>query len=308
MSSDKSLSYLWVDDLSTKGTLELFSRAKTIKENLKNGSVNPSLQGKQVALVFSEASTRTKMSFQMAAQRLGAQCLVVDNVRSSSMSKGETFSDTFWTLNAIRPDLFVIRCGDKDPLDVLADQSDIPVINAGFGAKAHPTQALLDTFTLHEHFGHLEGLKVLMVGDIDHSRVASSDIKMMKNFGVDVKICAPQSFRQNLSSSVDVIESLDEGIAWCDAYMALRVQFERHEDSVSSGNIREEFQSQYSLGEEGLKILSKDSVIIHPGPVNWGVELQECVQKDSRLLMWQQKENGVYTRAALMEKVLKVNL
>lgn len=304
MSSYKSRSYLWVDDLSAERTLQLFSQAKQIKRNIKSGIHPRFLEGNQIALVFSEASTRTKMSFQLAAQRLGAQCLVIDNVKSSSMSKGETFSDTFWTMHSIRPDLFVIRCGEDDPLPEVTKVSDVPVINAGYGSLAHPTQALLDAFTLQEHFGKFEGLKVLFVGDIDHSRVASSDIKLLKQFGADVKICAPEAFRKKNNLDVENIETLDEALQWCDAYVGLRVQFERHTQATDD-SFRQDFTSNYSLDEKRLSKLNPKAIIMHPGPVNWGVEFQNCVQEDSRLLMWTQKENGVYTRAALMQELLR---
>ncbi len=305
MTPTKSRSYLWVDDLSPERTLQLFSQAKQIKKNIKNGIHPRFLENMQVALVFSEASTRTKMSFQLAAQRLGAQCLVIDNVKSSSMSKGETFDDTFWTLHSIRPDLFVIRCGGDDPLAEVAAQSEVPVINAGFGSKSHPTQALLDAFTMQEQFGKFQGLKVVFVGDIDHSRVAASDIKLLKEFGADVKICAPPHFRQKTDLGAENIETLREAIEWCDVYMGLRVQFERHSDETQGVLSQQDFIDSYSLNAEGLERLGSKAIIMHPGPVNWGVEFDPCVQKDPRLLMWQQKENGVYTRAALMEELLK---
>ncbi|MCJ8276091.1 MAG: hypothetical protein HRT44_10420 [Bdellovibrionales bacterium] len=207
MSSYKTESYLWVDDLSPEGTERLFQQAKIIKDKLQKGQLEPVLQGKQVALVFSEASTRTKMSFQMAAQRLGAQCLIIDNVKSSSMSKGETFSDTFWTLHSIQPDLFIIRCGGDDPLPDIAEKTCIPILNGGFGSKAHPTQALLDTFTMLEHYGDLKGLKVLFVGDLDHSRVAQSHFKLLPHFGVEVGICSPKDMSSSVSGDFKRFEN-----------------------------------------------------------------------------------------------------
>lgn len=306
MSSAKTRSYLWVEDLSMERTRQLFSKAKQIKKHLREGLHPRNLEGKQVALVFSEASTRTKMSFQLAAQRLGAQCLVIDNVKSSSMSKGESFFDTFWTLHSIKPDLFVIRCGGDDPLEQVTEKSSIPVINAGFGAKAHPTQALLDAFTVQEAFGRIEGLNILYVGDIDYSRVASSGIKLFESFGANVKICAPQALRKNCQGRVENIAQLEEAIEWCDVYIGLRVQFERHQnsDEISS----QEYIRDYSLNEKRLSLMKPEVRIMHPGPVNWGTEFQDCVGEDSRLLMWQQKENGVYVRATLMEELLKGSL
>jgi aspartate carbamoyltransferase catalytic subunit len=305
MSSYKSHSYLWVDDLSAERTLQLFSQATQIKKNIKNGIHPRFLEGRQVALVFSEASTRTKMSFQLAAQRLGAQCLVLDNVKSSSMTKGESFYDTFWTMHAIRPDLFVIRCAGDEPLDQVTAESEVPVINAGFGSKAHPTQALLDAFTIQEHFGRLQGLRVVFVGDIDHSRVASSGVHLLRTLGADVKICAPENFRMKRDLQVENIEDLQEALGWCDVYIGLRVQFERHGGDTLGALSREQFIESYSLDEKSLVKLNEKAIIMHPGPVNWGVEFKECVQRDKRLVMWQQKENGVYTRAALMQELLR---
>jgi aspartate carbamoyltransferase catalytic subunit len=308
MSSKKTESFLWVNDLSKDEIRQLLIRSLIIKKNLKNNNFKKTLADKQIALVFSESSTRTKMSFQMAAQRLGAQCLVIDNLSSSSMSKGETFYDTFWTLHSMRPDLFIIRCGSHEPLEEVSKESEIPVINAGFGGKSHPTQALLDVFTMQEHFGSVENLKVLFVGDIDHSRVASSGIDLLRSFGAKVKVCAPKNFYQNKIEGVENFENLNDAIKWCDVYMGLRVQFERHSGDQSKESIKKDFISQFSLNADGLKLLNKKSVIMHPGPVNWDVEFSSEVQDDSRLLMWQQKENGVYVRAALMEKILKVEI
>ena len=209
-----------------------------------------------------------------------------------------------WRLSGLGPDLFVIRCSGDDPLDEVARQSQIPVINAGFGAKAHPTQALLDTFTILETFKSCEGLKVLYVGDIDHSRVASSGIKLLQSFGADVKLCAPRSFCQK-DWPVENNENLDEALGWCDVYIGLRVQFEPHNESTGQELSEEDFIQGFSLNSQRLEKLNKDAIIMHPGPVNWGLEFQSCVQQDSRLVMWRQKENGVYTRAALMDELLK---
>ena len=332
-------SYLWVDDLSKKEVLRIFSRAEQIKKQLKMKTPPLTLQGKQVSLVFSEASTRTKMSFQMAAQRLGAQCMIIDNVRLSSMSKGESFLDTFLSLHSIGPDIFVIRCKEDEPLDEIQRQSEIPVINGGYGSKAHPTQALLDLFTMKEHFGRLEGLKVLFVGDVDHSRVVASNVRLLKIFGAQSAICAPEDFRQKYQGEMKVFESLEEAIPWCDVYMGLRIQMERLAPSLEesyesmdpmqkdwflkiknskdypmrkkisdaiSEFEKKQFQENYSLGARGLNRLSDQAVIMHPGPVNWEMEFDPVVAKDPRLLIWKQKENGVSIRGALMEFLLKV--
>ncbi len=307
MTFSQMRSFLWVDDFSIQEILKIFSRAEEIKNQLKHSLFPLSLKGKQVALVFSEASTRTKVSFQLAAQKLGAQCLIIDNVRASSMSKGETFFDTFWTLHSLGPDIFIIRCGNRDPLEQISVKTQIPVINAGFGSKSHPTQALLDIFTMKEHFGYLENLKVLFVGDTDHSRVVASDIKLLKIFGARPGICGPGNFSGKFRQEVENFENLKEGISWCDVYMGLRTQRERHWKG-SSAVVHEEFQKFYSLNQKNLIYLPEKAVIMHPGPVNWGEEFDPIVQQDPRLLMWSQKENGVYIRAALMEFLLRVKL
>ena len=204
--------------------------------------------------------------------------MVIDNVRASSMSKGETFLDTFWTLHSMAPDIFVIRCGNDEPLEEISDKSRIPVINGGFGSKAHPTQALLDLFTMREHFGYLEGLKVLFVGDIDHSRVVPSDVKLLKNFGARPGICGPKGFFKKFCQEVESFDNLESGILWCDVYMGLRIQSERHHD-LSSEKVNKQIQKSYSLDQRGLTQLSRKAVIMHPGPVNWGGELITSCKK-----------------------------
>ena len=294
-SGPRAPSFLQIEDLSTERIEKLFSRASEIKE----GSWNQSLQGRQIVMLFSEASTRTKMSFQMAAQRLGAQCLVLDDALKSSQSKGESFSDTFWTMHSLRPDGFIIRCNGSEPLSELAEASQCPVINAGFGSFSHPTQALLDVFTMKEHFSSLEGVKVLFVGDICHSRVAQSHFKLLPRYQARVGVCGPENFLKGVEGDVTSFHQIEDALQWADVFVGLRVQLERHEDPV--GFDRGEYVQKFTLDEKRLKILSKEALIMHPGPVNWGVEFQPEVGNDSRFLMWKQKENGVYTRAALME-------
>ena len=299
-------SFLRVDDFSRTDVLKLFSRAETIKNQLRKGQNLDSLKAKQVVLVFNESSTRTKISFQLAAQRLGAQCTVIDNVQTSSMKKGETFLDTFWTLHSMAPDLFVIRCGDSESLREIEEKTRIPVINGGFGSKAHPTQALLDLFTMKEHFGLLEGLKVLFVGDVRYSRVVRSDIKLLKKFGARPAICSSKNFLDPSflkKGAIEVFDNLEKAVSWCDVYMGLRIQLERHQGVLQK--TREELRSSYSLNQKVLQKLSEKAIIMHPGPVNWGVEFDSLVRSDPRLFIWKQKENGVYVRASLMEFLLK---
>ena len=226
MTSDggtQASSFLQIEDLSTERIDSLFSRASAIKEQ----GWNSCLQGRQIAMLFTEASTRTKLSFQMAIQRMGGQCLVVDDVKNSSQSKGESFADTFWTLHAMKPDGMILRCSGDVPLPELVKASQTPVINAGFGSLSHPTQALLDVFTMKESLESLEDIKVLFVGDVLHSRVAASNFKLLKRYGARVGVCAPESFLNKEMEGVKLFHQLEDALQWADVYVGLRVQLER---------------------------------------------------------------------------------
>ncbi|MCB0377582.1 MAG: aspartate carbamoyltransferase catalytic subunit [Bdellovibrionales bacterium] len=302
MTSFKNRSLLNVESLSTEGIERLFSRAKSIKNQINAGQLpQPTLAGKQIVLFFTEASTRTKLSFQMAAQRLGAQCLIVDDQQRSSLSKGESLSDTFWTLHSLRPDLIIVRCGGEAPLEDWIEKSRIPVINAGFGSIAHPTQALLDAFTIEDIFGSLQDRRILIVGDVDHSRVAHSHFRLLKRLGAKITVCGPKMMTTLIPQGIDVESDLDKAMKNCDVFMGLRVQFERHRNQSFS---KESYIKNYSLDEKRLQNLPKEALIMHPGPVNWGVEFQEGVENHAQFKMWDQKQNGVFVRAALMEILL----
>jgi aspartate carbamoyltransferase catalytic subunit len=305
MTTIKKTAYTWVTDLTLRQTTELFDRARSLQKKLKAKERVKTLKGKQVAILFNEPSTRTKLSFQLATQRLGGHCLIIDDFTTSSMAKGETFLDTLWTVHALGPDLLVVRCGGEEPLEQWVSQTELPVINGGWGAKSHPTQALLDVFTLLNRYEDLEGLKVVFVGDIDHSRVAASSIQLMRLFGVQVKICAPSGFCQAPPEGVEVLGSLPEALKWCDVFYGLRVQLERHQGQEDKVRALAEFRDHFSLNEQGLKLLNPKAVIMHPGPVNWGVEFHPQVQQDPRTLVGKMVENGVYVRAALMELLME---
>ena len=297
---NRSDSFLYTTDRDVDQTRKLLERARKIKNQFsEKGQFPRALKRKQIALLFSEASTRTKLSFQMAAQRMGGQCLVVDSVGSSSMSKGESFSDTFWTFHAMRPDLFVIRCGIGGELEELAKKSEIPIINAGYGHMAHPTQALLDVMSIEEHRVSVEKQKILIVGDVSHSRVAASLLSLCGELNAEIGICAPKEFLPEENDKWIRFDDLDDALKWATVYYGLRVQFERHSGDLSFSP--EDFIEKFRLDKKRLEILSTTALIMHPGPVNWGTEFSDVVKKDNRLIMWQQKENGVYLRAALME-------
>lgn len=289
---------------------DLFSRADEFaRADLSTGYFK-SPRHRVLGFLFFEPSTRTRMSFQMAASRLGYDVLTLENTSSSSVSKGESLSDTVQNVIAMRPDALVIRYGQSPELDRLLPQISIPVINAGSGTKAHPTQALLDAYTIKKSLGSVEGRKVLIVGDIRHSRVAQSNFEVLRKLGAEVGVCGPREFipLTGLPSQIKVFESLDEAVSWCDVFMGLRIQLERHceaglpeESAKSYSNYFESF----GLTPARLKILKREALIMHPGPINHGVEFptDESVMTDSRNRVLEQVSNGVVIRAAIIEKL-----
>lgn len=244
----------------------------------------------------------------MAAHRLGYHVLDLDNA-SSSLSKGETFEDTVLNLVAMRPDALVVRYGASKELDSLLPRLTIPVINAGSGTSAHPTQALLDAFTIYREKGTLQGQKVLIVGDIRHSRVARSNFDVLMKLGAIVAVCGPAEFipKTELPSGVRVFEALNEAIEWCDVYMGLRIQLERHTQSGLPSDERalKAYHERFGLNRTHLQILKKDAMIMHPGPINHGVEFSsdKSVMNDPRNRVLQQVTNGVLIRASLLAQI-----
>lgn len=263
---------------------------------------------------FFEPSTRTRISFEVAARKLGLSVMTEDFVsRSSSQDKGEVPADTLDVLEAMRPDLLVVRWdGNEDIKKKLKDFS-FPFINAGAGLEAHPTQALLDVFSLQELRGHrgknqkkiLEGEKVLIVGDVCHSRVAFSQKLLFERLGAQVAICAPKLFVTQhplwkFWAKTTFFPHLKEGLKWCSVCVALRWQEERH-----SPLLKKEFKlHSFQLNEESLKELSSDSLIFHPGPIIWGKEISASMKRDPRLQALRQVENGVFLRMALLFKMI----
>lgn len=287
---------------------DLFARAERFEKNVHVNGYFQNPKHRVVGLLFFEPSTRTRLSFQMAAQRLGYETLHFDNA-SSSLSKGESFSDTVLNLVAMGPDALVIRYGISPELDQLLPTLPVPVINAGSGIASHPTQALLDAFTIYREKGSFSGLKVLIVGDIRHSRVARSNFDVLTRLGATVAVCGPPEFIQknDLPTQVKVFESLDEAVEWCDIYMGLRVQLERHAESGSLSNDQEiaAYHSSFGLTQTRLQKLKKDAIILHPGPINHGVEFASgaSVMKDPRNRVLQQVTNGVLIRASLLAQI-----
>ena len=256
------------------------------------------LQGRIVFNLFYENSTRTAMSFATAAHRLGASAISL-SVERSSVQKGETLEDTARTLNAMRPDALVIRHRENGAPAAVALIMDAPVLNAGDGTNEHPTQALLDAATIRDRFGRIEGLKVAICGDIRHSRVARSNAKLLPRLGAEVRLAGPPGL---LPDGVPPL-SIDEAISGADVVMMLRVQRERLEEEL--GDAPGEFLARYGLTRERLATASPDAVVMHPGPMNRGVEIDPLVADDpERSLITLQVEMGVAVRMACLELVV----
>lgn len=253
------------------------------------------LDGLTVVNAFFENSTRTLLSFEIAANRLGAQ-VVTMQVEMSSIKKGETLEDTSRTLNAMRPDVLVIRHASKGAPATVAAIMDCPVINAGDGIGEHPTQALLDAATLRQHFGRIEGLKVAICGDIRHSRVARSNAMLLGRLGAEVRFAGPPSL---LPEGVGAT-GIDTAVEGADAVMMLRVQRERLEEDL--GDEPGEFLARYGLTEQRLARAAPHAVVMHPGPINRGIEIDGALADHAeRSLIVRQVEMGVAVRMACLD-------
>lgn len=272
--------------------LEIFNHSESlITENPYQGE----MQGKTAAVVFFEASTRTRLSFETACVRLGLYPLRLDSRESSSISKGETAWDTLINIHAMEPSVFIIRCGDDFELDLFSQRSHIPVINAGWGKKGHPTQALLDAWTLYREFGSLEGLKILFVGDIVHSRVVQSNMEVLTKFGAKLAQYAPQQLSLS-DARLSSFDSLEKALDWAEVVMALRVQKERHDSKIDW----HEYTKKYQIKPEMLK---EEHIVLHPGPVNWDVELHHEIANLNQCKILEQVSNGVFIRQTILRKI-----
>ena len=257
------------------------------------------LDGLTILNAFFENSTRTLLSFEIAAQRLGAQ-MVTMQVEMSSIKKGETLEDTARTLNAMRPDALVIRHGTSGAPRNVAGIMDCPVINAGDGTGEHPTQALLDAATIRRHFGRVEGLRVAVCGDLAHSRVARSNGKLLSRLGADVRFAGPPPL---LPPDFEGSGSIDEAVEGADVVMMLRIQRERLDEDLNDAP--GEYLARYGLTAERLAKAAPDAVVMHPGPINRGVEIDGRLADDpKRSLIITQVEMGVAVRMACLELVI----
>ena len=284
------------NELSLEEITTILNDAKKFKKE----HINPValLRDKLLFTLFFENSTRTRSSFEVAAKKLGAAVVHLDPSRSST-NKGESIEDTFANLGAMEPDGIIIRHEDNDIAKKLSSMNLASVINAGAGNKAHPTQALLDLFTLKEHFGELEGKKAAIIGDIANSRVASSLLLLLPRFGIELKLVAPPPFMPQ-DTSCEKYENITEIIDDVDAIISLRAQLERHKKPIFDDY--NTYASHYCITKEILK--NRDIIVMHPGPVMRNIDISDEVLSDSRCKVLTQVNNGVYVRMAVLKKLL----
>jgi aspartate carbamoyltransferase catalytic subunit len=289
------IKYLQIQDINL-----IFETAKHFKEVINRPIRKvPSLRDITIANLFFENSTRTKLSFELAEKRLSADVLNF-SANQSSLKKGETLVDTVNNILAMKVDMIVIRHPNPGAAHFLSKQVDSCIINAGDGTHEHPSQALLDAFSLQEKFGELVGKRIAIVGDVLHSRVALSNIYALKMLGAEVSVCAPKSLipKHIDSLGVKISTDLSKTLKWCDALNILRVQNERMDLNYFPST--REYTQNFGLTSKRLKAVKKDIVILHPGPINRGVEISSEVADSDQSIILDQVENGVAIRMAII--------
>jgi aspartate carbamoyltransferase catalytic subunit len=296
--------FLTTEDLSRPDLESLLSESQQFVDVLSRPIPKvPALRGKTVATMFFEPSTRTKLSFEKAAKALSADTMSF-TASSSSLSKGESLKDTVLTIRAMGADLLVVRHKATGAAWRVADWVDVPVVNGGDGAHQHPTQALLDSLTLMQQFEKLDGVRIAIVGDIRHSRVARSNIFAFATLGADVTLVAPPTLLpvDTVGWPVAVTSDFDEVLSEIDAVYLLRVQTERGGASVFPS--LPEYVRRFGMTRERFSRLKPDAVVLHPGPMNRGVEIADSVADDPRSLVLDQVSNGVAVRMAVLFRLL----
>ena len=290
---------LGIKNLQFKDVELIFKLADNFKEVINRPIRKvPSLRDMTIANLFFENSTRTKLSFELAEKRLSADILNF-SASSSSVKKGETLVDTVNNILAMKVDMIVLRHPNVGAV-FLSKHIDIPIINAGDGAHEHPTQALLDAYSIREKLGNVKGKKVVIIGDILHSRVALSNIYCLKMLGAEVKVCGPSTLipRHIESLGVRYEPNLMKALEWCDVANMLRIQLERQDINYFPSN--KEYSSLYGLNKERLDSLSKQLTVMHPGPITRGVEITSDVADSKQSIILHQVENGVAIRMAVL--------
>jgi aspartate carbamoyltransferase catalytic subunit len=281
------------DDFSKEEIESILADAKKFSD----GRFDRVLQDKIIITLFFENSTRTRSSFEIAAKRLGADMIHLD-VTKSSTKKGETLVDTAMNLDAMGPHAIIVRHQNAGVPKILSNNTRASIVNAGDGAHAHPTQALLDLYTLREHFGSVEGKKIAIVGDIKNSRVANSNIELLTRFGMEVILVAPPQFlpKTTLRTTHYLKEIVDE----VDAIMSLRTQTERH-SSQSYASLKD-YASDFCITKE--LIGERDIILLHPGPVHRNIDISDELLADKRCKVLDQVGNGVNIRMAILKKLI----
>jgi len=291
------------EDLTTDDVNLIFERARFFESEYLLRSKFNDLENYTVALAFFEPSTRTRISFELAAERLGAKTFLFHSA-TSSLTKGESLLDTLNTLDAMDVQIFVVRHSAGGVPAFLQRNTSKIIINAGDGKHEHPTQALLDAYTIHKHFGYIKGLNVAIVGDILHSRVARSNIILLKKLGANVALSGPGTLlpRHFNCWNVQYLKNIDEAIEWANVIMLLRLQNERMDSGLVPSLA--EFSKNYGLTLDRIS-RKPELVVLHPGPVNYGIELQYEVVGFPNVLIQTQVTHGVFIRMALLSLLAK---
>ncbi|AWM16859.1 aspartate carbamoyltransferase catalytic subunit [Bacillus inaquosorum] len=271
-------------------------------QDLKGGKTDNWLTGKFVANLFFEPSTRTRFSFEIAEKKLGMNVLNLD-ATSTSVQKGETLYDTIRTLESIGADVCVIRHSEDEYYKELVSQVNIPILNAGDGCGQHPTQSLLDLMTIYEEFNTFKGLTVSIHGDIKHSRVARSNAEVLTRLGARVLFSGPSEW-QDEENTFGTYVSMDEAVESSDVVMLLRIQNERHQSAVSQDG----YLNKYGLTAERAERMKQHAIIMHPAPVNRGVEIDDSLVESEKSRIFKQMQNGVFIRMAVIQRALQTNV
>ena len=283
----------------------ILDRAKSFQPQQTARRKSDQLRGRMIVNLFFEASTRTRTSFEIAAKRLGADAISI-TATGSSVSKGESLVDTLNTLGAMHPDAIVMRHAASGAPHFLARHLvETPIINARDGTHEHPTQALLDARTILDRRSSLEGLRVAIIGDIAHSRVARSNVYLLSKFGAQIVLCGPASLLPTelarLAPGVTLTHKIEDAIRGADVIMMLRVQLERQHEPAFSAN---EYFQFYGLRLEHMTLAKPDAIVMHPGPINRGREISSEVADSQRSVILNQVENGIAVRMAVLERIL----
>jgi aspartate carbamoyltransferase catalytic subunit len=297
----KSPHLLAIDDVSAQEALAVLDLAETYVEVSRQiDKRHAVLQGRTQVNLFFEASTRTQSSFEIAGKRLGADVMNMA-VATSAVSKGETLLDTAMTINAMHPDFLVVRHQSSGAVELLAQKVSCAVINAGDGQHEHPTQALLDALTIRRRKGRLEGIVVAICGDVLHSRVARSNIHLLNKLGAQVRVVAPSTLLPSGIGrfGVEIHRNMTDGLAGADVVMMLRLQLERMSGAFVPS--QREYYRFFGLSEEKLKHARPDALVMHPGPMNRGIEIDSNVADGVQSVIREQVEMGVAVRMAVLD-------